>query len=196
MQLEKEGIKLPHDFTEHIPLEAYQWLKKYGLGSDEIEEFTIGWSDTKYRLIFPIYDQADKATMWTGRYFGKRVDEPRYLTMGNRNETISIVGKQRGEKLVLVEDRVSQIKVGKVCSTLCLFGSHMPLEWASGLSSRFRELTLWLDPDMRRASIQQALRLEPWFDKSTVIFSEKDPKCYSPDEIRQRLGQTLTEPAL
>lgn len=182
-------IALPEDFTFELPNLPFQWLMRYSIGQMERMEHGIGWSPNLDRLIFPLYEDGE-LKFWTGRYFGKDARQPKYWTQGSRNEIMALYGHSHplAERVVLVEDIVSAIKVGRVCMTMPLLGSKMPLENARKLSERFKRLVIWLDPDMKRSAFQQALKLEPWFNSVEVILSDRDPKDHTTAEIAQKLG--------
>lgn len=189
-QLGEVDVKLPPDFTTEIPDTPYKWVSQF-LSATELIEHIVGWSEELQRLIFPIYspDQKYHLLFWTGRYFGSVKTAPKYYTMGERSKVLHIIPSEViSEKLVLTEDIVSAIKVSRQCSAMPLFGTNMPLEHATTLSKRFSELVVWLDPDMKATSIKQALKLEPWFERTRCIFSEKDPKAHTDQEIGKYLG--------
>lgn len=188
-KLDDSEVALPSDFTLKLPNMAHQWLAKYSIHPQELMEHLIGYSENLQRLIFPVYDSNKKLLMWTGRYFGRKMDEPRYRTMGNKNSVVHIVGENPlKQKVIITEDIVSAIKVGRLHPSMPLFGANMPLEHATRLSSRFREVVMWLDPNMKVNALKQAIRLEPWFHNVSVILSDRDPKDHSDKEILEKLG--------
>lgn len=181
------GINLPTDYTLDIPGAHLVWLHQY-LNQWEILDHKIGYSPQYNRIIFPIYDRAMKLLLWTGRA-GEGLT-PKYLTMGKRNEALDVVSSNvLSDRVVVVEDRVSAIRTSAVCSSVALFGSVMPLEWAVTLSKAFSGVVLWLDSDKRSEALKQALKLSPFFRHGVkVVFSKEDPKCYNDQEISKHLG--------
>lgn len=155
----------------------------------ELLQHVVGWSPSEERLIFPVYSNK-KLVMWTGRYFGESGTAPKYFTKGKRNDVLHVIESEvKTDSVVVVEDIVSAIVVSRVQSAVPVFGSNIPLEHARTLSERFWDLSIWLDPDMKRSSLKQALKLEPFFRSVKCIFSDKDPKCYNPAQIARYLGK-------
>ena len=181
------SVELPLDYTLDIPAGCHNWLTQY-LSASEIKDAKIGYSPNYKRIIFPVYDRAMKLLLWTGR--GGEGVTPKYLTMGLRNFALDVLSaNQLSDRVVVVEDRVSALVVSRVCSSVALFGSQMPLEWATTLSKAFSGLVMWLDPDKHKEALQQAVRLSPYFQRGVkVIFSKDDPKCYNPVEVSRHIG--------
>ena len=93
-------------------------------------------------------------------------------------------------KLVLVEDIVSAIKVARVANSLGLLGTFLSdegLRWA--VSSGFTEFYVWLDNDNHQVRTQQVRlrdRLE-LFGTAVIVKTALDPKEYTTDQIRRIL---------
>lgn len=185
----KDFAELPPDYTMEIPNLAYTWLRQF-LHPQEMLEHLIGWSESRQRLIFPVYRTADKLAFWCGRYFGKEAHQPKYYIHGKKTEYLDwISGPVLSDKVVVVEDRVSAIKLSRLVSSWCLYGTKIPLGHATKLAKTFSELVIWLDPDKRKEAVQQALKLNTVFRSVKVVFSDKDPKCYENSEIVNFLGK-------
>lgn len=182
---------LPPDFTTHIPPVAANWLAEYGITTQDRVDHMIGWSPDYERLVFPVRNEKNQVIFWTGRYFGKDPSKSKYFTVGNRNEVLHILNKESVKTtIILVEDMVSAIKIAKCglgIPVMPLFGSNIPVEHARKLSDRFWEVRIWLDPDMRRTSLKESLRLSPWFRSVSCIFSKTDPKECTESEIVEYL---------
>jgi len=190
--LDKVGddfVELPLDSTMELPDEVYRWLIQY-IHPQEIMEHQIQWSPGWQRLIFPVYGAKNKLQLWSGRYFGKDKEKTKWYIQGRKSELLDVVSANiLSNRVVFVEDRVSAIKVGRIASTMCLYGSKIPLEHARSLSRTFGEATIWLDSDKRREALRQALQLNSFFRQVKVVFSEKDPKFYENSKIAHFLGK-------
>jgi hypothetical protein len=183
LNLLERVLKLPNDFTLELPRSAYEWITQY-LNHVELMEHEVGWSDEYERLIFPVKDENNKLLMWTGRKFSNNPTHTKYLTQGLKNEVVHIIpGTMITDQVVFTEDIVSAIKVARVASAIPLFGTKFPLENAHKVAKRFKKVVFWLDPNMKKEAIKQAMKLEPWFESVRVIFSDFDPKDYTQDEI-------------
>ena len=179
--------ELPTDYTTEIPKGPLIWLLQY-ITQAEIDENFIGYSKAMERIIFPIYDKEFNLIMYTGR--GAEGVLPKYYTVGQRTEVTHILSSNSlSNRIVLVEDLLSAIKVSRICSAMPIFGSKIPLEYARKLSKVYERLVIWLDPDKRQESLKQAFKLESHFRSGVkVIFSKEDPKCYEDTDIAKHLG--------
>lgn len=182
---------LPSDHTYLIPIHAYTWLKQYDLTAAEINKHRIGWSSQYERIIFPVYDGEGNLLMWQGRYcpFPESPPEKRskYFTQGAAEHVLALFGHEgvKPDMVCLVEDFVSAIKVARICPSLCLFGSEVSLTRMKRVSLSFTHLILWLDYDKAAHSSKCVTKARPYFEKVSGIYTEKDPKAYSTEELKQ-----------
>ena len=182
---------LPGDHTHIIPIHAYKWLKQYELTDEEINRHRIGWSAQYERIIFPIYDDAGNLLMWQGRYcpFSNSPSEKRskYFTQGRVESVLALFGTPPSADgmVCLVEDFISAIKVARVCSSLCLWGSEVSLTRLKRVSLLFPHIILWLDNDKAAHSIKCVTKARPYFEKVSGIYTDHDPKTYSTEELKQ-----------
>lgn len=188
-RLGEEFVERPPDYTMEIPDKAFTWVRQY-INGQEIMEHLIGWSPSLERLIFPVYNSAHELLMWSGRYFGDKPDKySKWYIQGRKSEHIDLLSSNvLSPRVVFVEDRVSAIKVSRLVSSVCIYGTKIPLEHAKMLSKAFSEAVIWLDSDKRREAVIQATQLSNLFKQVKVVFSDKDPKCYENSEILGFLG--------
>ncbi len=187
---------LPEDAETAFPKIVLDWLGKYSLTSEEVRDNNFLYSPYKKLLIFPVYeDNVNRSNllMWQGRYFGDNAQYPKYVTYGAKNllhiiDRNSNLDSFSSPDVVLVEDLISAIKVGRVKPALPLWGSTIPLEHARRLCRLFSNLTVWLDKDKEIEALKQASKLSPLFDSVKVISTELDPKCYDTEQIKEQLN--------
>lgn len=180
---------LPEDTTNSIPKEPLAWLTGYGITAQEMQRHRMGWSETKKYLLFPIYDPTGNLLMWQGRYFGDNPEHPKYITRGGK-DVLHIVGEHG--IMVLVEDLISAIKVGRQFRGLPVWGSSINLDLLVRLHSVSDTFLIWLDHNMLTTSQKAANRARQWFNKVGVIETPLDPKCYSNEEIKEIVGKCST----
>lgn len=184
----KEGIKLPDDAMGGIPKHAMEWLSKYNLTKSEIIKLNLYYSPSRELLIFPFFDDQKTIIAWQGRYFGNKEKYPKYLTYGTKNMlTMFPCANPSSNTVSVVEDVISAIKVSRVMDAIALLGSHLSLETANRLSKLYSGLVIWLDPDKHKAGIEFQARYSPLFDSVKVVYTERDPKEYNTDEIKEIL---------
>ena len=173
---------LPDDITDVLPQKALQWLGKYGIMKDELNTFL--WSSEREYLIFPFFDSEGRIAAWQGRSFGDT--GRKYFTTGAVSDIMILYGT--GNTVILTEDVLSAIKVGRVAVGLPLLGSNIPPRLLQRLATRFKDLGIWLDRDKAKESHHGAVRASQMgFDRVRTIITDLDPKEYTTDEIRSHL---------
>lgn len=185
---ERQPILLPYDSVKTIPVKALTWLDKYDIGRAEIIAHDLMWSDHWQRLIFPIRGENRTLLAWTGRYFGPVQQPPsrKWWHSGDVSTICHIVTKTGWESkpIVVVEDPVSAIKVGRHLPAMPLFGSHMSLRTAVRLRHLTKRVILWLDADKFKEAQTIIKRLELMGVSADVVYTEKDPKEQTDDFIK------------
>lgn len=192
---------LPGDFTADIPPQGIAWLQKYGLHPKDIVVHRIGWSPNGFTiarktktpiqysplLILPVFDVHDNLLMWQARYFGSEERRaPKYWTQGNKENVLHILG--RGDRIVLVEDLISAIRLSKLTAAIPMWGSTISSEIAVRLSKSFSRVCIWLDKDKTAYAETRAKSLKFLFETVDVIHSECDPKEYNDETLLEFLN--------
>ena len=188
VQQNQRYYPLPNDVDVYVPAVARLWLGKYGLTEYEIVTNRLMWSEYWQQLIFPYFDKYNNLVGWQGRSFrpadaGKAY--PKWFTQGDVQKLYHILPpKENYDTIVLVEDIVSAIKVSRHIPCMPIFGSTA-LNRLKTLYNRTTGLVWWLDPNMKKKSILEAFKARSIGMRATTIFSEKDPKEHSDNEIRK-----------
>ena len=194
----KNDLQLPADFSNELPEQAWLWLQKYGITAEEAHAYNFGYSYFYDRLIMPVYDSRShrerKLIYWQGRNLGKATAEkPKYINA--KQERLDIffrVGEEgieaKKSKIVLVEDIISAIKVGRQHPCIALLTTSMPNEFIQSLSS-YDEVILWLDYDKKAKMIRDVLKFQSFGIKARRVLTVKDPKAYSDEEIKELLNE-------
>lgn len=171
---------LPSDTTKEIGATGWIWLKKYGIMLSETQNYR--WSDSRQWLIYLIEDDA-----WQARMFSPEIKR-KYLSRGNLSDILHIIPYKDNDEIILCEDVVSAIKIGRQTNAMPIWGSNIALKTIVRLSTRFKRLGIWLDSDKKQESFKSASRASQLpFDNVKTIISELDPKCYSDEAISQFL---------
>lgn len=193
-------ITLPRDFTRDVPAMAWKWLLQYGLPYTYWKPFT-GYSPAEERLVFTV---GEPIRFSIGRYLGEDVGErgtgqswvrraPRkWWFYGDGHGHVEVLEpKERcTSKVVLVEDVISAHKVGQVATAICLFGTNVHAKAISALQYLEQPVTLWLDYDQRTLLPKKINRLNAFLRHPVdFIVTEKDPKAYSLDELKEILNE-------
>lgn len=173
---------LPVDYeVNHMPAIYREWLHTYDLYDACVN--LCGWSESLQRVVFPIY--------WEGQvkaYQARSLDkQPKWI--GNSSTQpwgkkfpyiVCVTGSRKRQDLVIVEDILSAIKIGKYFNVVALLGTSIHPKLRDFLSVRFKNTHIWLDNDT--AGIESATKIKYVFgmsNKTRIITSERDPKFYS-----------------
>lgn len=180
-------LNLPADCSFSLPEKALIWLEKYGLSDDEMGTFQ--WSEKFQRLIYPVYDVYGNLLLYQGRGFHEGGEKhPKYYTVGDTSKVFHCLGAYE-PRIILVEDVVSAIKIGRQAHSMPLWGSQIGSERIRMLSGQFFKLWIWLDKDKAEYSLKSRLMASPYFDETRCIITDKDPKDYSDMEIKEILNR-------
>lgn len=179
-------VSLPRDTCSDLPVSALEWLSKYDISLQEAREHKFKWSDERQLLIFPIYGNDSSLLFWQGRYFGKE-NKPKYDSRGKKEDILHIISENKSEEIILTEDLLSAIKVGRLSASMPVWGSHITIDQFKRLFLRFSKVGIWLDSDKFKDAIKYA-SIGSQLGSTRVIYTDLDPKCYSDIQIRHFLG--------
>jgi hypothetical protein len=185
------------ELTFDLPPKAQTWLDKYGITQLEQLQNGIQWSETKQYLILPITNEHGYVVGTNSRYFGDNPKHPKYINSHSNASIFKLVSPSRDafRSLVLVEDILSSIKVGRVCQSLCLTGTNIPSELFLRIishCSRYQfSVIIWLDSNMHQKAIGYAKRFSQYLPSYAVIDTDRDPKEHTDLEIIDVLSRTL-----
>ena len=183
---ENKGV-LPFDFTREVPVRAWRWLLQFGLSYTYWKEH-VGWSEHYSRLVFTV---GQPTRFSIGRYIGDR-DERKWYIWGDRGEHVELIRPAvpygGDSPVALVEDLISAHKVGQVTPCIPLFGTKVLDSTIKALIDLKRPVALWLDQDQYTLLAPKINRVQTFLTHSVrYIHTEKDPKRYSIDEIKEIL---------
>lgn len=179
----KEKAVLPRDFTKEVPSKYWQWLLQYGLPYSYWKPYT-GYSEKDERLIFT-FGKPVRFSIGRSLDVGKR----KWFFYGDGHTYVEAIGRPLLKKVVLVEDIISAHKVGHITSTICLFGTNIHDVAVRELLKLKLPVVLWLDKDQYEYLPKKIGRLKSLINYPvTYVHTEKDPKEYSLDEIKEYLN--------
>lgn len=188
------SIHLPRDMELdpakcHVACNA--WLGAAGITTDERYESRIGWSKREGRVILPVYDNNLLAAYQRRRVL-KDDPGPKYLTTRRADMRHPVWhGHNRDyNMLVLTEDILSAICVGRAASSMALLGTHMADSAAHKVADKFKHIVVWLDDDNPTVRAQQrkiAKRLRVFCDKVSVVRDTEEPKHLHTEEVKKVL---------
>lgn len=181
---------LPEDVSVYIPEVPYAWLKKT-LTDEEILKHRIGWSPSREAIVFPVFDQAGNLLMWQSRYFGENKDYPKYLTKGLKGDILHILGEGASDRIIIVEDLLSAIVIGRKAHAMPLWGSTIHLKTLRQLARYYGHLCIWLDSDKLETAIKASGQARLLFPTVQIISTEDDPKYQTLEQLEKILGEGI-----
>jgi hypothetical protein len=186
----KDGkIYLPKDFTTNIPPQGLAWLWEFELTDLEIKTHNIGYSPLLNRVILPVYHD-DKLVYWQGRNIGKITPKnPKYINISEsgRKGIYFKIAPHKSKNVVLVEDIISTIKVGRVTDCYGLLYAYIPDDLVLKLAVTYDTIILWLDWDKLTRMVSRVNRYRAFGLNVKKVATLQDPKAYDTARIREEL---------
>ena len=169
-------VTLPDDLTTIMPPAPLEWLYSYGLTLEEIEYAEYYWSNSSHSLVSVFRDLDGSCIGTQSRGFPKST--PKYKILGDKLQMSRSMLRNRDSSLPLYfcEDQVSAIILNRRVPCVALFGTQVSLELIKWGSKTFSSFRLWLDPDKRKESVKQCLKLREKGFNISPVFSDLDPK--------------------
>ncbi|MDE3022870.1 MAG: hypothetical protein KGI54_13600 [Pseudomonadota bacterium] len=180
---------LPDDIGFDYGPDAVEWLGRFGISVERAIAEGIRYSRSFNQVIFVFNGESAEPVFWQARNLDpERAAKRRYYTQGNVKELLPIYNTKKVPQkkcLTIVEDCVSAIRVSDFCDSMPLLGSHLPADKLNRLKFLYPELIFWLDSDKFKEAQSMAKRAQMIGLKAHVIFTELDPKCYTPQQIME-----------
>lgn len=201
-ELKQEKVQFPENSTTQIGFEGLHWLYKYYMADHMIKKNQIRWDPDTKRVIIPFIVD-NELIGYTSRGFDSNT--PKYLTRGSSQRKM-VLGT--GKVLVIVEDAVSGFRLAEVTSTMILNGTYLPREEAEKALVKYDKIVIWLDSD--EPGVKASKKIIKLFQELSInlmskqlwnydtlntriynVSTEKDPKCYTNQEIMEILNESL-----
>lgn len=182
-------LELPYDYTTELPRHARSWLYTAGITPSTWKAYNVGYSESLDRVILPVYNDQGNLEWYQCRALHKG-QKPKYLQPArNRDKVMFRVYRDKKDlrKLIVVEDILSAIRVGKHINTVSLLGTKITTSQAAELG-KYKEVTTWLDSD--KAGRQGAYKIRKTLGLITDvsnILTALDPKELSNKQIKEAL---------
>lgn len=166
---------------------ARVWLHRAGLSRADIGRIGAYYHAPSDRVVLPF------TGYWLARAYpdpGKPGRFPKYLAPTVRPKSLILRYGPGTGPIVLVEDALSAIKVGKVADTWALLGTRMPPAYFTEILNSGRPVLTYLDPDPpgQAAALEIRQQLRRFGVQVRNVLSERDPKLYHTEEIRRYVG--------
>jgi hypothetical protein len=182
-----QRVVFPDDATSTLDERAVGWLSNYHITVPEGLQVGFRWSPFWEQLLMPVYCDGEVCCIQAKNFNPKRASKAKYYNVGDKSNHTTIYGT--GECLVLTEDIVSSLKVGRTTASMPLLGTHIARNRLAALKQVYQRLVVWLDEDKWREARQIADAAKLLGFEAISILTPIDPKEYSDDAIRRFLGK-------
>lgn len=192
----KAKLSLPEP-SEWNP-QAIEFLKQYHVNEDIINDKTYCFWDSKYqRICFPIFYKMTCHTVVVFVWMRSLDKKPKWLLAGEYKYLYKHYyfpcppyPAPRYNSLCIVEDPISCIRVSKFMACVALGSTSCKDSHLLEAIEYYDKIYIWLDGD--HAGLAGALKLRnkiKLLKKVRIIYSRKDPKCYSDEYIEEILSE-------
>lgn len=184
------GARFPDDASRTLDKRASTWLQSFGITGEEAIRAGLKWSPSWEQLCIPFYDRDGNLCCIQAKNFNhKRASKAKYYNVGDKSESFTTYGNH-GHTLVLVEDALSAIKIGRKRDAMPLLGTSISRSKLAALRASYKELVVWLDADKWREARAIADAASLLGFKATTRYTEHDPKTYTDEQIQEILNDT------
>lgn len=189
-ETKEDSVYLPVDANQEYDAQAVEWVSQYGLTVAVLLQRDVYWSYLKERLYFAFFDKSTASHELLGynaRTFGvHEKKERKYITRvkGDLDTLLPIYQtkqsfrpEDRGDRLVIVEDCVSAIKIANICTdAMPVLGSSLSLSKMARIAGIYRNIVVWLDGNMYHKALEMEKQFQYLGCEVKVVNTEKDPK--------------------
>lgn len=183
------SVRLPQDYTPRVSQfdgEALRYLRDLEFDEDLVKEYSIGYSPSLRRLVYPLFNNNGLSVYQTRRLFH---DDPRpkWITYNNTNNPIyAFLEGKRTDIVTITEDINSAIKLTSYTSTYPLLSSNITKSKLGYLMNLFKKYIIWLDNDNNQVlqNVRQLKnKLELLGSTVEIITIHADPKNIPYDNL-------------
>lgn len=181
---EKKKLVVPANTLNinKFSVKALEWLYSYYVYDDLISNSRIAYCESTEHypesLLLPVlFDQDNNLIEYQRRFFPKA-----FFSSSGVKDVVFISGK--GDKLIIVEDYISALRVGQHTPCLCLFGTSFKPNVMLNRLMQYTDISIWLDND--EPGIVASDKIFKQLQKEYKIQAKLRPMLYQNDiNIRQ-----------
>lgn len=187
-QEQEGGIRPPpDDCGTHYGRNALDWIAKYHMDVPTLIRHNVKWSPSREQLIYLFYGAGTDVVLWQARNFRAGTGhKDRFFTGGTPADVLATYNPQQSSSTaVIVEDCVSGIRVAEAgfVGVPC-FSAALSKQKLARLRRYYSNMVVWLDEDKLKESQKIATQCALLGFHSKVVHTDKDPKEYSNEEVR------------
>ena len=130
--------------TKEFPGHVLAWLAKYEITVQDCFKYGFRYNPERDQLVFSWYDESGNLLGYCARNFAEG-SKRKYFTQGNINDLLPIYHNESSDKLVLVEDVISAVKLCNIgYNSMPCLSSSVPTEKLARIAKLFRKVNVWL----------------------------------------------------
>jgi len=216
---DEEQPLLPSDLSLDFPQEVLNWIKPTGISIHELIHHQYFYSKSTSALVRTFFPGSTRTlhqcsrirsgpydcrfgfkqhTKTKSKFYGRKENVYAFSYYGQDNSlqqenydtrSWKEVCSKLGTQLVIVEDSLSSIKIGRHTCAIPLFGSSISKEKLVKMTQQFEEIIVWLDSDKLNAARQIADRIKLLGKKTKVVYTELDPKYLNASDYLWNLSR-------
>lgn len=173
------------------PVQARVWLRQARLTEEEMDHYGFGYDPDTRRVIVKHTTDDGSLVSWQSRRIFDNDPLPKYLTQRDSSKVAGCFIDDNticpSSRLVVVEDKLSGIRVGRHVHALVLLGTKLhSYHLREIIDKGYNDFFIWLDDDnlqVKKAQLQLKRDLDK-VGKSLIYHSNGvDPKTLSDKEI-------------
>jgi len=200
LDFETGAVQLP-DLADDIPAHGLLWFLKAGISTHTAKVYGIGYSEKMDRVVVPVYTDGELLAVQARalnkgqvpKYLNSKSPAGDALFQSRSSQRLPDLS-QYTDVLVLTEDALSAIRVGRVIDAWALLGTSISTgQVARIIRHGYNTVVVWLDNDAagRSGRIKVVSKLMAAGLNVRWISAEHDPKEYTNKEIKEYVEQCL-----
>lgn len=183
----REGARIVEDIDD-FGIHGRLWIKQYGITDHEVKTYGICYDEEWGKVLIPIFDSEGVAG-YQARAVRPDDKDAKYLTYYWRPTSMLYAAPGANmERLVITEDVISAIKVGRQWLAMPLNSTQLSDKHKTTiLSSGVHDFIVFLDDDNLIVK-QQQLALKRGLDKlgkCAIVAQGKDPKHFTDQQLKE-----------
>lgn len=188
------ALQLPDDFTLDLPKRSLPWLLTAGVSTLVARYYGFGWSPKLERVVLPVYDAGELVAVQSRAIHPDQ--KPKYLNKSGGSVRSPVFRSDEtlrfehglSDGVIITEDILSCVRTGRLVPSISTLGTNVSDKLASELQEdNVSQVFIWYDGD--EAGIRGSRKAKKSLDllgvPNTIIKTDKDPKEYNNEEIRE-----------
>jgi hypothetical protein len=177
--------------TNIIPDKFLSWLYSRGLTKETVDHFQLQYDELSGSIAYPV-KPGSKLVGYQLRDLNKNIKIVKYVSPVEPFYFLAL--RNNLPTVVIVEDPISAMRLwqdGQV-NAIALLGTNLKTENKLQIVAEYTKIIVWMDGDIAGYGAARMIEINcsPW-SETKILFTQKDPKDHSVDELRFVLEAVL-----